>query len=318
MTADELKALLQALYDDRNNIGVCIYALIKDETNHGPHKLDIEAEAENGLKELFIQSLREKISNKEGLCVLNLSAADERANAIYIYDLEIPEELAVLDTIATRDDHPLLNLNDYSLSLINALIIEIGNNRHQVVLYKTMAPVNIFVRSNFFSISHESRLKMISEEFLRISAAFQMMRIGGELLVLNLEALEKSFGFHDVIKREALQGIAAIQSAGFLTNPVILQELVEEVKYARRLTKVAKSSPVIKAGITGKALVNFCDTHSATKGRMRFNREKDQITLDTKVSKDLFFKILMDDLLTSELTKLHYASVAKDAIPTEA
>ena len=29
---------------------------------------------------------------------------------------------------------------------------------------------------------------------------------------------------------------------------------------------------------------------------------------------DLFIKVLMDDFLTSELTKLHYASIAKDAV----
>lgn len=41
------------------------------------------------------------------------------------------------------------------------------------------------------------------------------------------------------------------------------------------------------------------------------------ITLDTKVSKDLFIKVLMDDFLTSQLTQFYYDSIAKDALIAE-
>lgn len=318
MTTVELKAALQSYYDDQANIGVCVYALMKDTKNPGPFKLDIEADAEAGLKTLFMQSLRDEISSKDDLSVLALSSADERVNAIYVYDLEIPEELTSLETVIAQDDLPVLDLNEASLSSIRALLIEIGNNAGQLVLYKTMAPVNIFSRSSFFLLKHESRLKRLEDEFLRVSAGFQMMRINGNLLVLNLEALEHNFGFHDVIKKEAALGIDAIVSAELLTNPDVLRELIDDVKYARRLTKIAKVSPVLKAGISGASIVQFCKTFPNLVGRIRFNDENNKVILDTKVSKDLFIKILMDDFLTSELTKFHYASVAKDAVEPSA
>lgn len=314
MTADELKAALQAYYDDQTNIGVCVYALMKNVDNPGPFKLDIEAEAEIGLKDLFMQSLRDEISSKDELSLLNLSSADERVNAVYVYDLDIPEELTSLETIISQDDLPVLDLNNGSLSSIKALLIEIGNNIGQLVLYKTMAPVNIFGRTSFFLRKHASRLERLNDEFLRVSAGFQMMRVNGHLLVLNLEVLEHNFGFHDVIKREAALGIDAIVSAKLLTNPDVLRELVDDVKYARRLTKIAKASPVLRAGISGESIVQFCKTFPHLVGRIRFNEENDKVILDTKVSKDLFIKVLMDDFLTSELTKFHYASVAKDAV----
>lgn len=318
MTADELKAALQAYYDDQTNIGVCVYALMKNVDNPGPFKLDIEAEAEIGLKDLFMQSLRDEISSKDELSLLNLSSADERVNAVYVYDLDIPEELTSLETIISQDDLPVLDLNNGSLSSIKALLIEIGNNIGQLVLYKTMAPVNIFGRTSFFLRKHESRLERLNDEFLRVSAGFQMMRVNGHLLVLNLEVLEHNFGFHDVIKREAALGIDAIVSAKLLTNPDVLRELVDDVKYARRLTKIAKASPVLRAGISGESIVQFCKTFPHLVGRIRFNEENDKVILDTKVSKDLFIKVLMDDFLTSELTKFHYASVAKDAVEPSA
>jgi hypothetical protein len=318
VTVEELKTALQAYYHDQSNIGVCVYALMKDAENPGPFKLDIETEAEAGLKALFMQSLKDEISNKEELSVLALSSADERVNAVYVYDLEIPDDLTSLEAVIAQDNLPVLDLNQASLSSIKALLIEIGNDIGQLVLYKTMAPVNIFGRSSFFLRKHESRLEKLNDEFLRVSAGFQLMRINETVLVLNLEALEHNFGFHDVIKREAALGIDAIVSAELLTNPDVLRELVDDVKYARRLTKVAKAPPVLKAGISGASIVQFCKTFPSLIDRIRFNDENNKVILDTQKSKDLFIKVLMDDLLTSELTKLHYASVAKDSVEPNA
>jgi len=44
----------------------------------------------------------------------------------------------------------LLDLASSGLSSIKALLVEIGNNVGKIVLYKTMAPVNIFGRASFF------------------------------------------------------------------------------------------------------------------------------------------------------------------------
>ena len=316
MKIEELKSSLKAYYQNQTKIGVCVYALMKDENNPGPFKLDIDPDSIRSLKNLFIQSLKDEISNKDDLEVINLSSADARLNAVYLYDLEIPKDLTSLENVISQDDLAVLDLSDRSLLSIKALLIEIGNNNDQLVLYKTMAPVNIFGRTSYFLIKHESRLEQINDEFLRVSAGFQMMRINEHLLVLNLEALEHNFGFHEVIKREANLGINAIVSAQLLTNPEVLRELIDDVKYARRLTKIAKASPVLSAGIPGESIVQFCKTFPELAGHIRFNAEGNKVSLDTKVSKDLFIKVLMDNFLTSELTKLHYASIAKDAVGT--
>jgi len=317
MNANDLKTALQAYYDDYANIGISVYAVMRGASNSDIFRLDIEADAGGDLKELFIQSLRNSISGKNELSVLNLSTADDRIDAIYVYDLDIPEELSILETAISRDDLPLLNLNKESLFSIKALLIEIGNDIGQLVLYKVMAPVNIFGRTSFFLLKSESRLKRLTDEFLRVSAGFQMMRINETILVLDLEVFERNFGFHDVIGREAALGVSAINSANLVMNPEVLYELLNDVKYARRLTKIAKASPVLQARIPGAEIVNFCQTYPSLIGRFRFNEAKDKIILDTKVSKDLFIKLLMDDLLTSELTKRHYASVAKDSVEGE-
>lgn len=311
MNATELKSTLQNFYDNYDEIGISIYAILKDSNDPEPKKLDIEAEALNGMKKVFFQSLRESISERDELSVLNLSTSDERVDAIYVYDLELPEELTAIELVLSSDNLPLLNLNDFELTGIKALLIEIGNNVGQIVLYKTMAPINIFGRKNLFLKKAQHRLEKIDEEFLRISSGFQLMRINENLLVIDLNAIEKSFGFHDVIKREAALGINSIEAIQLIDNPEVLHELVDDVKYARRFTKIAKSSPVLKARVPNASIVDFCKKFPNLARKIRFNEAGDKILLDTKVSKDLFIKLLMDDFLTSELTQFHYTSVAK-------
>ncbi|MCG7988391.1 MAG: anti-phage protein KwaB [Candidatus Thiodiazotropha sp. LLP2] len=314
MNSEELKAALQLYYDSYDEIGVTVYAILKDEENPGPRKIDIESDASDGLKVLFIQSLKDTISEREDLSVLNLSDSDERIDAIYQYDIDLPKELTAMESILETDDLPLLDVDASNLNGIKALLIEIGNNIGQIVLYKTMAPVNIFGRTSFFLKKSQHRLERINDEFLRVSAGFQLIRVDGELFVIDLEALERSFGFHDVIKKEAVLGIKSIEEIQLVDNAEVLHELLDDVKYARRFTKIAKSSPVLRAAVPNDSIIDFCKTFPKLVGKIRFNEAEDKIVLDTKVSKDLFIKLLMDDFLTSELTHFHYSSVAKDSV----
>ena len=314
MNAEELKLALQPFYNNYDELGVSIYAILKDPDNPEPKKIDIEADALDGIKRLFIQSLRDCITDREDLSVLNLSTSDERVDAVYVYDIELPQELTTMETVLATDNLPLLDLNVSDLSGIKALLIEIGNNVGQIVLYKTMASVNIFGRANFFLKKAQHRLEKIDNEFLRVSAGFQLLHINNDLIVMDLSAMEKSFGFHDVIKREAALGINSIEEIQLIENPEVLHELLDDVKYARRFTKIAKSSPVLRAGVPNSSIIDFCKSFPKLSGKIRFNDDEDKIVLDTKVSKDLFIKLLMDDFLTSELTHFHYASVAKDSV----
>ncbi|MGO3890035.1 MAG: anti-phage protein KwaB [Paenalcaligenes sp.] len=312
MNTEELKEALQIFYDSADDLGIAVYAILKNKNDMAPRKIDIADDALGDLKRFFLLSLRENISNKADLTVLKLSTSDERLDAIYVYDLECPEELSTLEAVVKDDNFPLMNFDDEELSDIKSILIEIGNNDKQIVLYKTMSPINIFGRSGFFLKKDRHRMKKIDDEFLRVSANFQLLRINEELLVMDLTAIERNFGFHEIITREAIAGINSIADIGLVENPLVLSELVDDIKYARRFTKVAKSSPVIQAQVTNENIIKFCENYPLLKGRIRFNANKDKIVLDTKVSKDLFIKLMMDDFLTSELTSYHYQSIAKD------
>lgn len=315
MNKEELDAALQPFYAE-DGIGVSVYAVLKGD-DAAPKRLDIEAEASSGLQAMFLKSIRDEVIGNDELEVLALSEADERRDVVYEYDLDIPDELNAINEVTATDDIEVLGLANSSLANIKALIIEIGNDVGQLVLYKTMAPVNIFGRGSFFMRKHATRLEQIDEEFLRVSPQFQLLQVDDTLFVLDLKTIEKSFGFHDVVRREAEASVDAIEEMEIIENPEALRELIDDIKFARRLTKVARSSPVLQQEIGNDSIIQFCRDFPKLSGRIRFNEDEDKILLDTQVSKDLFLKLLMDNYLTSELTQLHYESLAKDSAETE-
>jgi len=160
-------------------------------------------------------------------------------------------------------------------------------------------------------------LEKFNDQLLRISSRFQALGVGDEIIITDLASIEKGFGFHDIIIREATLGRRAIDGLQRVSNIDSLAELVNDVRFARKLTKVARNSPVIQRNIPNSDIIAFSKKHPLTKNKMRYNEDQTQFLLDTKVSKDLLIKILNDDLLTSELTKLYYDSLAKDGIEVE-
>ena len=310
MDKEELNNKLEYFSENVDQIGCTVYVMLKGEDS--PKKLDINEQDIPAIKTMFVNSLHDSIVSEENLRVVPLSTSDERANVIYEYDIDVPTELESAQSVIESDDHENFDLNDDSINAVTALIIELGDEQEQAVLYKTMAQINIYGRSSFFLKKSPQRFEELKEEFFRISPNFQFLSIDGSLLVLDLKTLERSFGFHEVIEKEAIVGIEAVERIELLENPETLHELVEDVTTARKLTRVAKGSPVLKANIDNKNIIEFCKVYPSLKGRIRFNAAGDKIQLDTKVSKNLFIQLLMDDFLTSELTDFHYTSLAKD------
>lgn len=315
MLKEELFLKLNTLLSDES-VGITAYAVINSDKGECLKKLDIENKALPDLKEIFTKSLSKNIVKKTDLSVMKLSSSDERINTIYEYDCEIPEELNILENVTSTDSVKLFDFEKDNFSKIKTLIIEIGNNDHQVVLYKTMSPINIYGRKSYFlkAVKANKRFEKVNDEFIRISNNFQLMRIDDTLFVMDLKTIESLFGFHEIIKKEAAKGVSAIEKMLLVENPETLSELIDDVKYARKLTKVANNSPILKNKVPNSHIIKFSQSHPSLKGRIRYNADGNKIQLDTNVSKDLFLKLLSDDFLISELTKLYYDSMAKDGV----
>jgi len=315
MNKQELNTALEFLNAPQGELQVIFYAVIDglDE----PKKLDIKGEDLPELRKLFVDAIKSFVIDKTDFVVLPLSSADERGKCFYQYDLEIPQELELLENVIGNDNLQNFNFNSNQLSGIDSLIIVLADDNHEVSLFKKLSPVEIVGRGGFMLWKANQRFERFNDQMLRISSRFQVLRVAGELIIIDLSAIEKSFGFHDVITREATASLSVIEDMELVSNMDSLEELVSNISFARKLTKVAKSSPVIKLNIPNENIIAFAKAHPLTKKKMRFSEDGKQFNLDTRVSKDLFIKILNDDLLTSELTKLYYDSLAKDGIVLE-
>jgi len=225
--------------------------------------------------------------------------------------------LTSVENVIGNDNLQNFNFNDSNLASIKSLIIVLADNENEVSLYKKLSPVEVIGRGGHILKRANQRLERFEDQLLRITARFQVLRVNEEIIITDLNSIEKSFGFHDVITREATASLDVISQMALIQNIESLRELVTDVSFARKLTKVAKNSPVIKMNIPNASIIIFSKQHPLTKRKMRYSEDGTQFNLDTRVSKDLLIKILNDDLLTSELTKLYYDSLAKDGIEVE-
>lgn len=295
---------------DSTDIGISIYTLLK---NDEIRKLDVESKSLNELKKMFIDYINSEIISDQDKSVLKISSADERGNVIYEYDLDLTEDFTCFSSL--DENVPLFNAKHDLVTDIDALIIEIGNNDKQILLYKNIAPISIIRRKEFIlGIKSNERFERLNQELLKITPNFQFLKTKSNLYILELKALERLFGFQEVIKREAVLGFDRIKNYSVLENPEVLEELLEDISFARKLTKINKHSPIFRHNIPTSKIIDFCSNFPAVKGKIRFNANKDKILLDTNISKTLFIKILLDEYLTSELTDLHYSTLAKDEI----
>ena len=315
MNKQELNEALAFINAPKGELQIIIYANISGANE--PRRLDIKEEDLTELRKLFVASIESSIISKEDHTVLPLSSADERGNCFYQYDLEVPEGLKRLETIIGNDNLSNFSLSDNQFSNIESLIIVLADTKNEISLFKKLSTVEVIGRGGFMLWKSNQRFERFKDQLLRISSSFQALKVGGEIIIIDLDAIEKEFGFHEVIIKEATKSLSVIEEKELVDNIDTLKELVSDVRFARKLTKVARNSPVIRLGIPNESIIAFAKNHPLTKKKMKYNDSQTKFHLDTKVSKNLLIKILNDDLLTSELTKLYYDSLAKDDIIVE-
>jgi len=297
------------------DIGVIVYFVLKTENGTVIRMADIDNEqALPSLKAYFLDSVKQRIIEKDDLQVMNISEADERKNVIYEYDLdEIPTELLTISTILENQDQPVFNFNRDNINNVRSYIIVIGDNENKLLLYKHHYAISLIKRDSFLLKKKDERFVKFNEDLIRLDDNFQFLSLNGTLFIKDLDKLEKFFGFHDVIKREAMLSIDIIEQANILADVDVLKESVENITFARKLTKLSANSPVLGT-IPIPTIIQFTKVHPALRDKLKYNQGDSKIVLDTSTSQNLFIKLLNDDFLKSELTEMYYDSLAKDQI----
>ena len=309
---------------DSESCSAQVYLILKKDSNKSIKKADIEAgQTIDEFKKMFSESLRNTIIENSEASIVELSAADERANAIYHYDYKsYPEELEIINNFDIQEavNYPFFSFAEDNLQNLIGFIIYLGNMNSGIVLYKKHYSISL-IKSDAFLLCGNSLfknpkrfVKFEGEDILRINGDVHLMKINGEIYILNLNVLEKNLGFKELINKNSKDAIEEICASGLLENKEALLNASNEFSFAKKLAKTKKSSPILKMNIPNKHIIEFSKIYPSLKDKFKYSEDGLMIRLDTKESKTAFLKLLNDDFLNSDLTKLKYDSLAKDNV----
>lgn len=323
MTSDELKNAVSTVLEQPHYTQ--LYLILKINNELVMRLANIEdAETAPEIQNMFEGFLNTTIISNEDMIIRDLSVADESPNVLYQYDYDsYPQELGLFRQfeIAEAIKSPHFNFETENLSHLFGYIIYLGSMQNGIVLFKKHYPISLIKRESFLlgAIKSKERFERLpGEDIIRLNNDVQLLRLGDTVFVLDLRVLEHNMGFSALMQQTAIETVEAIEELDILDDIEVLRDTLEDLSFARKLSKVKKSSAIFKLGITKDTIVEFTKTTPALVGKFKYSDDGAKIRLDTKKSKLAFLKLLNDSFLHSELTEQYYEASAKDNITQNA
>ena len=316
MTLQEIRAFYNYFTTTADKVGLVLYILIEEDGVTKIMQADIDELTSIDLESTYIDSLA-KIITDDTLELMPISQGDNRKDVWYEYDLEdVPVRLKNMSEVIKNADFPIFDFGDGNFSQIKGFIITIGNDTNKIALYKNLTHLNMIRGASVLGIRYaNNRFERVREDIIKLSSNIDFFQINDSIFIINVKTLERGFNFETIIRKQALKNIEIIEKLNLIEDITPLKEMAQDLSFAKKITKIREDSPVINLPVN--QIVNFVKSHPPLKNRIRTNNDASRIVLDTKVSQKLFLKLINDDLLTSELTKRYYDSLAKDSIIIE-
>lgn len=317
MTVDQVKAKVNKIFSE--SCSAQVYLVLKSESGFELRLADIEDAAEEKIRSMFSEAVRSRISQNDELNICNLSDADDRTNALFYYDRKkYPDELSVFKNFTiTRADKeaPKFNFRNDDISSLFGYIVYLGSMSDGLLLFKKHYPICLIKRASFWLkiCRDNTRFEMMSDELFHLSENFQLIRLDDEIYVTDIGLLENHPGFEALIFRRALSAINVIKNLKLLEDIQVLKDSAEEIAFARKLSRVKKTSPIFTNNIPKEDIVEFIKKSPWLQDAFECS-EDGKIRLNTPESKDVFIKLLNDAFLRSELTKEYYETRSKDKL----
>jgi hypothetical protein len=315
MNINQLKRELEDFLA-QEHLSASIYFLKKDDQLR---LADIDDDVMPELKNLYVENLEKVVIDKEDVSTMPLSEADERKNVIFEYDFDediLP--MSSMTNISNPDGISRFRFSDDELNEIDAIICKIANSQKGMYFFSRFYNMNLIKRGNVISfIKSATRFEKFDSEVLRISGKFDIFRLNNKDYILNYDTIESHYGFGKLISTKASEYAAQIHSLNLISNMEKFNSLIEtKHSIARKLVKVARSSPVLLLDIPNDKIVEFAKSHSLLKKEFKYSND-DKIIINSQKHCNLFLKLLDDDFLRSNLTDLDYDARAKDEVKIE-
>ena len=316
MNLQNLKNIIGEINADQANYLLALYPIIDDDQQDIIRFADITKEAGDELKSMILVYLLDKFINNDQLQFVSISDADDRKNSAFYYDLEEkPIGLNVIDQVVAEAEQTQFSFSKDDFDKIKGFVIILNNGVRKIAFYKHHHHLSTLRADKTFGlVKSDHRFVKMDEDIIKLTGKVDFIQIEGNLIVTNLKGLESAFGYEDVIRKQATRNIDAIDAIGLLEDINQLIEMSQSFSNAKRIMKIKVDSPVLMLPVA--TVINFVQTHPPIMRKFRLS-ENGKLNLHTDVSKKLFLRLMNDDLLTSELTKLYYAGVAKDKMEAD-
>lgn len=313
MTTQQMKEKISRIIDDFSGIRILFIT-----TNNDLKLSKIESRALQSIAKGFIDKLKEDITDNEDLSTQLLSNFDDRKNALFKFDYEQhPEEFdSITQAIAIAPNsqdyyNPLNKFTD-----VKGIIILISGNGKCLALYKNKTNLAVLRNSSkLFNLvpDPDGYLKELPNEILRLDFNYDLFLIDGVFYIKNHKTLETQMKFHQVIEAQAVVAIEALRGSLLIEDISNLEKSSKEISFARKLAKISKHSPIL-GKIDTKTIIDYVSQHKYLSTVLEISDEKDKLVIKTKISQRHFIKLMSDDYLQSDLTKIIYESLAKDKL----
>lgn len=297
-------------------LGINVYFLLNTEPGQTIKRANIIENVKANLVTEYRYSLNQVVAN-EDLTMIDLSAADDRQTAIYLYDLEEqPAVFTYFESIQNDNEEnpiPLFEFDIDNLADLEGYFISIGDFENNVILYRKQMPINLFRQGKIYLVKgHDTQFDKIDKEFLRIDTKIDVISADDSIIINNISILERHYEFRAIIEHEAEASLESINVLDILENIEVLQERVSDTTFARKLSKISTTSPVFN--LPTEHIMQFVRNHHILGNEFSYSEDETKILLDTKKSQNFFLRLMNDDFLHSQLTNFDYMTPAKDRL----
>lgn len=315
MTLEELRTKIESIVQ-MEAIGLNVYFLLDTEQGQIIKRANIIENVKANLVTAYRASLNQVVAD-EDLTMIDLSAADDRQTAIYLYDLEEqPAVFSYFESIQNDNDEnpiPLFEFDTDNLIDLEGYFVSIGDFENNVILYRKQMPINLFRQGKIYLVKgHDTQFDKIDQEFLRIDTKIDVISAEDTIIINNISILERHYEFRAIIEHEAEASLENINGLDILENIEVLQERVTDTAFARKLSKISTTSPVFN--LPTEHIMQFVRNHHILGNEFRYSDDETKILLDTKKSQNFFLRLMNDDFLHSQLTNYDYMTPAKDRL----
>ena len=314
MTLEELHEKLSFLYDKNVEKNISIYAT----TPTTPLCLfNIEDQFLDELKKMFIEEIKEVTDNQSPNFTLeNYSSSTKQLDAIFQYDLQedLRPEMQLMKAVKTLENPKLFVIKpNNSIDQVNGLYIVIRSANHVISLYKHIFGVDkIYAQKSWFLVHSNEQFVKQKESMLRISPTFQMLCVDDDIIMTDIQKLERIMDLKEVLTNRAAEHIATIVNQRQLVkDSVQLERVSKEPTMAKKLIHALTAGKVFSQNISNAAIIAFARSKGA---KLNMSFEGNQFDLKNKIEAKRFIKLIDDDYLTSELTREDYDANQKQEL----